>query len=115
MPVTLLLCEGEAQSFDVRLLVSILRNVVGEIRPSGGKDGFPNLIKSHRRTTHRTCGISDGDFPRKPQNWALATTSQEWSYTFEKKSFGSDGAGVGRRSRITCSTRMSCSARMNGR
>lgn len=85
MPVALLLCEGEAQSFDVRLLLSILRNAVGEIRPSGGKDGFPNLVRSHRRTTDRTCGICDGDFPRKPPGWALATTAQEWSYTFENK------------------------------
>lgn len=81
MSVTLLLCEGESQSFDVRLLGSILRGVVGEIRPSGGKDGFPNLVKNHRRAMQSVCGICDGDFPRSPHEWRPDTSAQPWTET----------------------------------
>lgn len=79
MPVALLLCEGPPQSFDVRLLSVLLRGVVGEIRPSGGKDGFPNLVKSLRRSQPDTCGLCDGDFPRLPETWMPSDDAAEWT------------------------------------
>lgn len=69
MPVSVLLCEGGDNSLDVRLLGQILRGTRVVIEPSGGKDGFTNLIHSRRRSDPRVCGLSDGDFPRSPKTW----------------------------------------------
>ncbi len=69
MPVSVLLCEGEDNSPDVRLLHAILRGTGVQVEPSGGKDGFVGLIRSRRRQSPGVCGIIDGDFPRNPGTW----------------------------------------------
>lgn len=73
MPVSVLLCEGVDNGPDVRLLGAILRGTGVSIEPSGGKDGFSNLVRSRRRQNPRVCGLSDGDFPRKPETWTPPT------------------------------------------
>lgn len=81
MPVTILLCEGTDSSPDIRLLRAILRGpVVGVLRPSGGKDGFRNLISNLRagEATRSVCGLADGDFPRRPAEWAPLPLCREW-------------------------------------
>jgi hypothetical protein len=76
--VSELLCEGEEGSPDVRLLRVILRDLRLEIRPSGGKDGLPNLVLSLRRSNPNVCGIADGDFPRKPDALARDEKPHTW-------------------------------------
>jgi hypothetical protein len=73
MPVSVLLCEGGDNSPDARLLARILFGTGVVIEPTGGKDGFPNLIRSRRRADPRVCGLADGDFPRKPDVWVRAS------------------------------------------
>lgn len=72
MPVSVLLCEGEDNSPDVRLLHAILRGTGVQVEPSGGKDGFASLIRGRRRQNPGVCGIIDGDFPRDPGAWTEA-------------------------------------------
>jgi hypothetical protein len=68
--VSVLFCEGGNNSPDVRLLGAILRGTGVLVLPSGGKDGFSNLIRGWRRQDPRACGIVDGDFPRRPEAWS---------------------------------------------
>lgn len=75
MPVSVLFCEGGSNSLDVRLLGAILRGTGVEIAPSGGKDGFSSLIRAWRQRDPRACGITDGDFPRKPEAWMPSSES----------------------------------------
>jgi hypothetical protein len=80
MSVSELLCEGGEGSLDLRLLRAVLRDLKLEIRPSGGKDGFPNLVRGLRRWNARVCGFVDGDFPRDPVAWqAPAPVPRVWS------------------------------------
>jgi hypothetical protein len=69
VPVSVLLCEGADNSPDIRLLAEILKGTGVVIEPSGGKDGFPNLVRSRRRVDPRLSGFVDGDFPRRPRDW----------------------------------------------
>ena len=69
MPVSVLLCEGEDQSPDVRLLAAILEGSRVVVEPTGGKDGFRNLIRNRRRSDPHVCGLADSDFPRNPDVW----------------------------------------------
>jgi hypothetical protein len=81
VPVNVLLCEGVGSGPDMRLLRAVLPiTVVGEVRPSGGKDGFRNLISNLRRAENNPsiCGLADGDFPRKPAEWTPPTQCREW-------------------------------------
>ncbi|WP_437937670.1 hypothetical protein [Sorangium sp. So ce341] len=73
MPVSVLLCEGEDNGPDVRLLHAILRGTGVQVEPSGGKDAFAGLIRGRRRQTPGVCGLIDGDFPRDPGAWTEAT------------------------------------------
>lgn len=86
MPVNELLCEGVEGGPDVRLLRAILRRSVGEVRPSGGKDGFRNLVVNLRASskTSSVCGLADGDFPRKPGEWTPAPPCREWHVSTQK-------------------------------
>jgi hypothetical protein len=70
--VSVLLCEGEDNSPDVRLLHAILRGTGVQVEPSGGKDAFAGLIRGRRRQTPGVCGLIDGDFPRDPGAWTKA-------------------------------------------
>jgi hypothetical protein len=69
VPVSELLCEGADGSPDIRLLRVILKDLRLEVRPSGGKDGLPNLVRGLRRWNASVCGIVDSDFPRDPSGW----------------------------------------------
>ncbi|WP_437296681.1 hypothetical protein [Sorangium sp. So ce426] len=73
MPVSVLLCEGEDNSPDGRLLHAILRGTGVQIEPSGGKDAFAGLIRGRRRQNPGVCGLVDGDFPRDPDAWTETT------------------------------------------
>jgi hypothetical protein len=54
--------------------------VVGEVRASGGKEGLRNLVQSLRLAERRPsiCGLADGDFPRRPAEWAPPPPCREW-------------------------------------
>jgi hypothetical protein len=78
VPVSLLLCEGEDRSPDVRLLRAVLRSVRLEVRPSGGKAELRNLVRHLRRDIPGACGIVDSDFPRKPEAWEHAVHACTW-------------------------------------
>lgn len=80
MPLSLLLVEGEDQSADARLVREVLRGLPLTVRPSGGKDGFPNLVQNLRRVGDTTAGLCDGDFPRAPASWEPSDDAEEWSY-----------------------------------
>lgn len=86
MPVNVLLCEGVERGWDVRLLRAILRHAALEVRPSGGKDGFRNVVLNLRASseTSRVCGLADGDFPRNPADWAPAPPCREWHVSTDK-------------------------------
>ena len=73
MPVSVLLCEGEDNSPDVRLLGALLRGTGVSVEPSGGKGVLQNLVRSRRFQNPRVCGLTDGDFPRKPETWMLSS------------------------------------------
>lgn len=79
--MTILLCEGTDGSPDIRLIAAILRGpVVGVLRPSGGKEGFRNLVSNLRAgdATKSVCGLADGDFPRRPESWVAPPLCREW-------------------------------------
>lgn len=81
MPVSVLLCEGVDGGPDIRLLRLLLpRPIVGEVRASGGKEGFRNLVTNLRRAEGHpgVCGVVDGDFPRKPLEWSPSPACREW-------------------------------------
>ncbi|MBK9263801.1 MAG: hypothetical protein IPM54_28860 [Polyangiaceae bacterium] len=80
MPVTELLCEGNAHGPDVRLLSIILRGAGLAVTPSGGKDGFPNTVIAWRHSNPNVCAFKDNDFPRKPLGWVPHPVSKalEW-------------------------------------
>lgn len=63
MPVSLLLCEGEANSPDVRVLTKLLAGRCA-VRPSGGKYGMGDRVKARREAIGRETvfGLLDGDF-----------------------------------------------------
>jgi len=87
MPVSVLLCEGNPNSPDVRLLRVVLRGIRLEITPIGGKDGLPRLIISWRSAKSDVCGLIDNDFPRKPLEWSVPDPNAacEWHTTVEEQ------------------------------
>lgn len=77
MPLSILLCEGGANSPDIRVLGKLLPPRC-EVRPFGGKYGMGNVIKGGRaaRGQDVVFGILDGDFPEQwdrptgePRQW----------------------------------------------
>ncbi len=77
MPVSQLLCEGAANSPDVRVLNKLLAGRL-EVRPMGGKYGMGANILARRehRGSHTVFGLLDGDFLRswepphdRPREW----------------------------------------------
>ncbi|WP_437287892.1 hypothetical protein [Sorangium sp. So ce406] len=85
--MSVLLCEGEDNSPDVRLLHAILRGTGVQVEPSGGKDAFAGLIRGRRRQNPGVCGITDGDFPRDPGAWTVATDPgpRQWTVRHGEK------------------------------
>ncbi|WP_437675884.1 hypothetical protein [Sorangium sp. So ce131] len=79
--MSVLLCEGEDNSPDVRLLHAILEGTGVTIEPWGGKEGLPSLIRRRRRQNPGICGLIDGDFPRDPGAWmpAAAPRPAAWA------------------------------------
>ena len=80
MPVSLLLCEGGANSPDVRVLKKL---VAGRCRvlPLGSKYGMGERIKARREAIGQTTvsGLLDGDFVAEwtapdniPRNWVAS-------------------------------------------
>jgi hypothetical protein len=63
MPVSLLLCEGEANCPDVRVLTKLLAGRCA-VLPSGGKYGMGDRIKARREAIGKGTiyGLLDGDF-----------------------------------------------------
>ena len=78
MPVNLLLCEGGPKSPDIRVLSAVLNGVAGEVRPSGGKQGLRELVKSLRVHNRSCVALADGDFPRIPESWAASDEARRW-------------------------------------
>ncbi|MGO8751609.1 MAG: hypothetical protein ACLQNE_37180 [Thermoguttaceae bacterium] len=63
MPVSLLVCEGEANSADVRVLAKLLAGCCA-VQPLGGKYGMGDRIKARREAIGQKTvyGLLDGDF-----------------------------------------------------
>jgi hypothetical protein len=78
MPVSVLVCEGQSKSPDIRLLRSILTGIACEIKPGGGKYGFGTRILAFREANPQSVimGIIDRDFDddvhlpvSRPREW----------------------------------------------
>jgi hypothetical protein len=63
MPVSLLICEGSANSLDVRVLAKLVAGRCA-VLPDGGKYGMGDRIKARRDAMRRETvfGLLDGDF-----------------------------------------------------
>jgi hypothetical protein len=92
MPVSRLLCEGQANGPDARVLVKLLAGRC-EVRPFGGKYGMGNLVKGGRDALGRNTvfGLLDGDFPQvwsqptgAPRSW-IASDSVMLGWRWERK------------------------------
>lgn len=77
MPVSLLLCEGEANSADVRVLTKLLAGRCA-VQPSGGKYGMGDRIKARREAIGQKTvfGLLDGDFA--PDFQVPKTQPKQW-------------------------------------
>lgn len=93
MPVSLLLCEGVANSPDVRVLAKLLGGLC-EVRPLGGKYGMGDRIKARREILGESAvfGILDGDFisqwekpTNKPRRWQTSDGSCHFGWRWERK------------------------------
>ena len=89
MPVNLLLCEGGANSPDVRVLRKLLSGYCGEIRPAGSRYGMGDRIQAYREALgqRQVAGILDGDFrkdwtPDRPLQDPLLWQTKDQSIHF---------------------------------
>jgi len=87
LPVDLLLCEGAANSPDVRILSKLLLGFCGEVRPSGSKYGMGDKILARRESigSPRIAGLLDGDFQRDwpiegPLQWSAGGINFGWRW-----------------------------------
>src|SRR5437773_741494 len=93
MSVSLLICEGSANSPDARALNRILPGL-GAIQPLGGKYGMGDRIKARRDSLgHQTVyGLLDGDFVRdwnapirRPKDWIVDSGQTFLGWRWERK------------------------------
>jgi len=89
VPVNLLLCEGGANSPDVRVLRKLLSGYCGEIRPAGSRYGMGDRIQAYREALgqRQVAGILDGDFrkdwtPDRPLQDPLLWQTKDQSIHF---------------------------------
>ncbi len=92
MPVSQLLCEGENNSPDVRVLSKLLSGLC-EIKPNGGKYGMGVKIIARREVLGKTSvfGILDGDFLKdwqepenRPAEWKSGNL-EHFGWRWERK------------------------------
>lgn len=92
MPVSLLLCEGEANSADMRVLTKLLAGRCA-VRPSGGKYGMGDRIKARREAIGQETvyGLLDGDFvpdfqvpTAQPRQW-IGSDETHLGWRWERK------------------------------
>lgn len=90
MPVSLLLCEGGANSPDVRILRKLLSGYCGEIRPAGSRYGMGDRILAFREAVgqKQVAGLLDGDFADAWSCDRPAETPSVWTTPDHTPQFG---------------------------
>jgi hypothetical protein len=93
VPVDLLLCEGGANSPDIRLLRRLLTGYCGEIRAMGGKYGMgPRILARRESTGAKVAGLLDGDFlhdwpgrSESPRSWQTENGGITFGWRWSRK------------------------------
>jgi hypothetical protein len=94
VPVDLLMCEGGANSPDIRVLKKLLAGYCGEIRAMGGKYGMGPKILARREAmgSASVAGLLDGDFLRdwpgrsdSPRSWQTENGGITFGWRWSRK------------------------------